>query len=134
MPSLPAVDSYWFRLAVCVAVFAVSLVAFPLLALAPTVLPLSWPAGLGDVLFFWPQYLLLPSGMRSTAGAVYGADTATAVAVVLWLLLLALFARLTQRQRKLLVVPLLFVVVAICAELAMLSLGAIGFSPVLEGL
>lgn len=129
MPSQPAVDSYWFRIAVCIAAFSTSLIAFPLLALA-----IRLPGKLGDALFFWPQYLLLPSGLRSTAGEIYGAGTAMVLAIVAWLVLLALFAKLTQRQRRLWVVPLLFVGVAVVAELAMLALGVAGLAPVLDGL
>ena len=135
MPSLAATDSYGRRLAICIAAFAISLVVFPLLALAPAVLPLQWPAWLGNALFFWPQYLLLPGGLRAASASVaQGAGVAPFVAAACWLAVLAAFARVTLGWRKRWAVPALFATVLVIGEVALQALRLAGFAPVLDGL
>jgi hypothetical protein len=135
MPSLTATDSYRRRLAVCIALLAISLVLFPLLALAPTVMPLRWPGWLGSALFFWPQYLLLPGGIRSvSASGVYGAGIVPLIAVVFWLAVVAALARATLHWRKRWAIPALFATVIAVTEALLLALRLVGFAPVLDGL
>ena len=77
MPSTPGTTSYLRRYALCVAALAISLILFPLVALVPTVVPVDLPRWLGNGLFFWPQVLLLPSGLESAStAAVFGATLA----------------------------------------------------------
>jgi hypothetical protein len=134
MPSLTATDSYRRRLAVCVATLAVSLVLFPLLALAPTVVPLRWPGWLGNALFFWPQYLLLPGGIRAaTASGAYGAGIVPLIAAAFWLAVVAGLARATLHWRKRWAIPALFATVVVVSEALLLTLRLAGFAPVLDG-
>jgi hypothetical protein len=135
MPSIPATDSYLRRYALCVAVLAVSLVLFPLLALVPVAVPVRLPGWLGNALFFWPQLLLLPRGLQSMASnTVYGAAFAPFLMGVFWLLAVAGVARLTLRWRTRWALPALFVAVASIAELLLLVVGALGLRAVLDGL
>jgi hypothetical protein len=137
MPSTIAGGSFFGRVALGVAAFAVSLVLFPLLALAPTVLPIAWPRWVGDALFFWPQYLLLPGGVRPAAGTASvptGAGVLPIAAVAFWLVAITVYSGLTLRWRKRWMLPLLFLSVAVTAELALLLLGTAGWVPVLDGL
>ncbi len=135
MPSLATTDSYRRRLAICVAALAISLVLFPLLALAPTVVPLRWPGWLGNALFFWPQYLLLPAGIRAaTATAAHGAGVVPLVAAAFWLAVVAGVARATLHWRKRWAIPALFGTVVVIGEAVLLALRLAGFTPVLEGL
>jgi hypothetical protein len=136
MPSKPVVASFLGRYALFVATLAVSLVVFPLLALLPVVVPIGVPARLGDALFFWPQYLLLPFGLLQTApsGAVVGAGTAPFAAAAFWLIVIAALARLTLSWRKRWALLALFLGVALLAEMLLFVLGSLGFSPVLDSL
>jgi hypothetical protein len=135
MPSLAATDSYRRRLAICIAAFAISLVLFPLLALAPAVVPLRWPGWLGNALFFWPQYLLLPGGVSAAnASAPYGAGVVPFVAAAFWLLVAGAFARVTLGWRRRWAIPALFATVVIIGEILLQALGLAGFAPVLDGL
>jgi hypothetical protein len=135
MPSSTATDSYRRRLAICVAALAVSLVLFPLLALVPTVVPMRLPSRLGNALFFWPQYLLLPGGIRAAgATAAYGAGVVPVVAAAFWLAVAAGMARATLRWRKRWALPALFATVAVIGAALLFGLRSAGFAPVLDGL
>ena len=135
MASATTGPAYLGRIALSVTAFAVSLVLFPLLALAPTVVPLTWPRWLGNALFFWPQYLLLPGGIRSASGvAPVGAGLLPIAAGFFWLIAIAAYARLTLRWRKRWALPGLFLAAAVTAELVLLAFGSAGWRPVLEGL
>jgi hypothetical protein len=127
--------SYLARIALGATAFAMSLVVFPGLALAPTVLPVTWPRWLGNALFFWPQYLLLPGGLRSESGAApTGNSWLPAAATFFWLVAIAGYARLTLKWRKRWMLPMLFVGIAVLAEVALLTLKGAGWLPVLDGL
>lgn len=135
MPSRNATNSYRLRLALCIAALAISLVLFPLLALAPALLPVRWPSWLGNALFFWPQYLLLPGGIRAAAeSAPYGAGVAPVIAAAFWLVVAAGVARVTLHWRKRWAVPALFVSVLVLSEALLFALRLAGFAPVLDGL
>ena len=59
-------NSFFGRYAFCIALLAISFVLLPLIALL-------WPAlpgAIGRTLFYWPQYALLPGGLRAVAGVV----------------------------------------------------------------
>jgi hypothetical protein len=135
MPSFAASDSYRRRLAICVAALAISLVLFPLLALVPAITPVRWPRWLGNALFFWPQYLLLPGGIRAaTASVAYGAGVVSLIAATFWLAVVAGLARATLHWRKRWAIPALFAAVGIIGEVLLLALRLAGFAPVLDGL
>ena len=79
MPSRNATNSYRLRLALCIAALAISLVLFPLLALAPALLPVRWPSWLGNALFFQdPIYQSVPERSRHALVSTYDHDTTIA--------------------------------------------------------
>ena len=125
-------DSYLGRCALCVATLAVSLVLFPLLALALSSL---LPRMIGNALFFWPQYLLLLSGVREQlpAAAVHAADVAAFAMALFWLAAVALLVRLTSRWRVRSVLLALFPGVVLVAMLVLMALRSVGYAPVLDG-
>ncbi len=128
-------DSYLRRLALCIAIFASSLIVLPLLALAQTGLPVAWPRSISNLLFFWPQYWLLPFGIRSAADeAVVSAGVTLTGMSVLWVLVLAGYARTTMAWRVRSVVLALLPTVLLMGSLVLVILGWLGWSPVLEGL
>jgi len=124
------------RYMVCIAAFAVSLVAFPLLALAPMALPFRWPSWLGNLLFFWPQYLLLPGGLRTPPdGAVARLEVlAPALAVCFWLLAIAGYVYATRGWTKRRALAAFGPAVLTTAWLVAVALAAMGYAPVLDGL
>jgi len=135
MPSIPGTDSYLGRYMLCIAALAVSLVLFPLIALVPTVVAVHWPAWLGNGLFFWPQWLLLLSGLESVSSTtVYGTTLAPWVAAAFWLIVVAGWTRLTLAWRAPWALLALFVAVVITTELMVLVLRSLGFRVVLDGL
>lgn len=135
MPSTPGTTSYLRRYALCIAALAISLVLFPLAALAPTVVPLALPRWLGNGLFFWPQVLLLPSGLESVSGTVvFGGTLAPFAAAAFWLIVVAGLARLTLPWRAAWALLALFVAVAVIAQLILLAFSGMGFRVVLDGL
>jgi len=123
------------RYTMCIAVFAVSLVAFPLLALAPMALPIRWPSWLGNLLFFWPQYLLLPGGLRTQAdpAGVRLEVVAPVLAVCFWLLAIAGYVYATRSWAKRGVLAVFGPAVLMAAWLVAVALAAMGYAPVLDG-
>ena len=135
MPSTPGTVSYLRRYALCIAALALSLILFPLVALVPTVAPVDLPRWLGNGLFFWPQVLLLPSGLQSaSSAAVVGATLAPFAAAAFWLLAVAGLARLTLPWPIGWALVALFVAVALVAELMLFAFSSLGFRVVLDGL
>jgi hypothetical protein len=140
MPLSAATHRWLIRYALCVSLLAGSLVLFPLLVLAVTfsseALPLVLPRSLKNLLFFWPQYFLLPAGIEDRAtGVHHWAGVSTVVSVTMWLLLLGGYAWLTRRARTAYVLLGLLPTAAVLLQLILaVALRLAGFSPVLDGL
>jgi hypothetical protein len=120
------------RLSACAAVLAVSFVALPLLALA---VGEALPRVLRTLLFFWPQYFLLPNGLAERGtDAIRFAGSAIYWSSSLWLTALAAYVWLTRRSRLWYVLAGLLPALAVALELLLLGvLQPLGLSVVLEG-
>jgi hypothetical protein len=110
-----------------------SLVVFPLIAL---VIPTTDQRLLINGLFFWPQYLLLPSGIREQGAdaSSFNAGATTMLAVLAWLGVMALYARCTLSWR------FTWALLGLCPSTVLVAavvfdvLNRLGYSPVLDGL
>ncbi len=126
------------RYAISVALLALSLVVFPLLAVGAYLLgpaPLSLPRMLSNALFFWPQYLLLPYGVVDRATEIsYWVTTARYPSAVFWLAATAAYIWLTRGARLKWVVAGLFPAIAVLVQLVLWVLGAFGYVAFLDGL
>lgn len=119
------------RYAVCVGLLAASLFVFPLLALG---MSFALPRVLSNALFFWPQYLLLPSGVVDTAtGYSHLMASARYPCAALWLGAVAGYVWLTRRVRVAWVFAGLLPAIAVLVQLLLLALRALGFRVVLDG-
>jgi hypothetical protein len=123
------------RYVLCIGLLAISMVAFPLLVLAVHSLQrVALPALLANLLFFWPQYLLLPNGLVDLATdaqhlpslAVYGA-------VAFWLVVVAAHVWATRKLRLAWVLVGLLPAVGVVAQLVSVALGELGFAISLDG-
>jgi hypothetical protein len=128
------------RYAACVGVLIASLVVFPLLALgayvlaAPSAMTFALPRILSNVLFFWPQYLLLPNGVVAAGtDSSHLASLARYPCAAFWLGAVAAYVWITRRARARWVLLGLLPAVAAVAQLLLLALRALGFAPVLDG-
>jgi len=119
------------RYALAIALLTVSFVLLPLVALA---LP-ALPAMIGRLLFYWPQYALLPGGLREPLPgvAVYAASVAPIASGMFWLAAVAIFVRLTSRWRMAVVLLSLLPGAALLSGLVLAFFDVLGFVPVLDG-
>jgi len=127
-------DGNWLRrYLLSVGLFAVSLVALPLAALvAPG--PLL-PARLRNVLFFWPQYLLLPNGfVPADGGMPQMFRSATLLAAPVWLAAIAVYVWLTRRRPIGIALLALLPSVALLLEIGLRAIDALfGLHVMLDG-
>ena len=113
--------------AVLSGVLVVSLASMPLLAFA---LYSFLPHQLGDFMFFWPQYVLVPVGFtkNSPPFETFMFDSSMTLAIAFWLVFLALVAAFVRRWRikwvALAAFPLALATVALYrAGLSLIGLG-----------
>ena len=119
------------RYAVCVGFLAASVFVFPLLALGVS---FALPRVLSNVLFFWPQYLLLPNGVVDTAtGYAHVVESARYPCAALWLGAVAGYVWLTRRIRAAWVFAGLLPAVAVLVQILLLALRALGLRVALDG-
>jgi hypothetical protein len=121
---------------VFVLLFGASLLLFPLaVSLTYEVMPTfleTVPLQLSNLLFFWPQLLLLPNGVHK--GQSYIAHgTLGYVAAAFWFVVAILFAWLTHRLRWRTRIALVFPVVIVVGFAVHASLALFGMSAALEG-
>ncbi len=125
------------RYGICVFVLTASFVLLPLLVLAVAHSSPSFgiPRVLGNLLFFWPQYFLLPGGIEvRETGARLLEGWSSVVSVALWLVLVGAYAWATHRWKLLYVLLGLLPSAAIVLELVLGGLlGMAGFGVVLDG-
>jgi hypothetical protein len=124
------------RYAACTALLVASFALLPLLALAGAQLGLSWvPRQVSNLLFFWPQYFLLPNGLvtRET-GAAHLAGPAPYLFATFWLAVMAGYVWVTRRlaTRYVLIAMLPIFGVLLQVVLALVT-AAFGLSVVLDG-
>lgn len=125
-------ESFLGRYALAVALLATSFVLLPLMALLWPALP----ASMGRALFYWPQYALLPGGLRIAgreAGPLAATGSLIIAASVAWLIVSAAFVAATRRWRARWALAMLLpgavaLTVAVLAVLRMM-----GWVPVLDG-
>ena len=118
----------WIRVyAVLSGVVAISLMVMPLLAFA---LNSFLPHQLGNFMFFWPQYVLVPVGFtkNSPPFETFMFDSSVMLAIAFWLTFLALVAAFVRRWRvkwvALAAFPLALATVALYrAGLSLIGLG-----------
>ena len=124
------------RYAACIALLVASFALLPLLALAGAQLGLSWvPRQVSNLLFFWPQYFLLPNGLLTPeTGARHLAGLAPYLSVAFWLAVMAGYVWVTRRlaMRYVLIAMLPLFGVMVLVVLALVT-SAFGVSIVLDG-
>lgn len=122
------------RYVICLSVLTLSLAVFPLAVLAVHSLGVPLPVLVSNVLFFWPQYLLLPNGVLDAAtDAPYFTRAAIYVAALFWLVAVGAYVFGTRRVRRSLVLLGLLAAVAVVAQLGSIVLGAFDLVIFLDG-
>jgi phosphoglycerol transferase MdoB-like AlkP superfamily enzyme len=123
----------WIRaFAILLGVLVISLPVLPLLAFA---LNSVLPHRIEDFMFFWPQYVLVPRGFRTSPPAYTTvlSDWSMELAIAFWVAFLALVAMLVRRWSAKWIVlaslPIALVTVALSGEV----LGAFEFWVALDG-
>lgn len=124
------------RYAACTALLAASFVLLPLLALAGAQLGLSWvPRQVSNLLFFWPQYFLLPNGFETReTGAAHLAGSAPYLSVTLWLAVTVCYVWVTRRVAMRYVLIAMLPIFGLMLQVVLvLVTAASGLSVVLDG-
>jgi hypothetical protein len=124
------------RYAACAALLVTSFVLMPLLALAGARLGLSWvPRQVSNLLFFWPQYFLLPNGLATRAtGAAHLAGSAPYLFATFWLAVMAGYVWVTRRlATRYVLIAMLPIFGALLQVVLALVSAAFGLSVVLDG-
>lgn len=122
------------RYVFCLILLASSLVLLPLAVLGVHALHMPLPAFVANVLFFWPQYLLLPNGLLSAASeAPVLGRAAVYVAAVFWLMVAGAYVLITRRVARRWVLLGVIPAAAVVAQLVAIVLGAFGFEISLDG-
>jgi hypothetical protein len=118
----------------CLILLALSLVLLPLAVLGVHALRVPLPALVANVLFFWPQFLLLPNGVLDTATHTpVFARASLYVAAAFWVVAVGAYVLGTRGMRRAWVLVGLLPAVLVVAQLVSIALGALGFEISLDG-
>jgi hypothetical protein len=123
----------WIRaFAILLSVLVISLPVLPLLAFA---LDSVLPRQIGNFLFFWPQYVLLPNGLRTDSPeyTVVLFDRSMELAIAFWVVFLALAGLLVRRWSAKWIVLVSFPLALFTVALAGEALRAFGLGVALDG-
>ena len=122
------------RAAVIVLLLGLSAILFPWLAFGLALIGISF---LGNFLFFWPQYLLVPYGFVDRQigfSQAFLPDSAIIGAIVFWLIFAVAFGYLLRNARIRYVVLTTYPAATIVMLLFYWALHQFGYWPYVEGL
>lgn len=122
------------RYVLCLLLLGSSLVLLPLAVLGVHALRVPLPTFVANVLFFWPQYLLLPNGLLDRAAETpVLTRVAIYAAVAFWLAAVGAYVWITRRVARRWMLLGLLPAVAVVAQLVAVVLGGFGFEISLDG-